>query len=153
MTRSAIPGESLQECGATETECAFLVTGRKVDIRNGKRRVSWVGQRIELNAMDSQQFLDWLERKLQDAGVEKVVPDEDVLAVAYRQLQRVAKMEQVLKAAMEEPEAETPVPEALGEQIRERITETDASWDAALWDLVSEDEAGDEDDGKAPVPQ
>ena len=108
------PRESLRVCGATEAECAFLVTERKIDIRNGKRHLYWLGQRIELNAMDSQQFLDWLERKLQDAGVEKVVPDEDVLAVAYRQLRRVATLQKALEAAMEEPEAETPVPEALG---------------------------------------
>jgi hypothetical protein len=33
------PRENLRTCGATEAECAFLVTERKVDIRNEKRRV------------------------------------------------------------------------------------------------------------------
>ena len=30
-----------------------------------------VGQRVELNAMTSEQFLNWLEQKLADAGVRK----------------------------------------------------------------------------------
>jgi len=134
------PRLNLRECGATEAECAFLVTERKTDIRDGKLHVYWIGERIELNAMDSQQFLDWLERKLQEAGVGKVIPDEDVLAVAWRHLQRVAKLQAALKAAMAETETESSAPEALREQIRERITDTVDPWDAALWDIVREHE-------------
>jgi hypothetical protein len=130
------PKVHLRECGATEAECAFLVTDRTIDIRHGKRHLSWVGERIELNAMDSQQFLDWLERKLQEAGVKKVVPDDEALAVAYRHLQRVAMLEQALEAARAQPVAETPVPADLADQIRGRITGTAAAWDAALWHIV-----------------
>jgi hypothetical protein len=135
------PKVHLRECGATEAECAFLVTERKRDIRNGKWHVSWVGERIELNAMDSQQFLDWLEAKLQAAGVAKVVPDDDALAVAYRHLQRIAMLEQALEAARALPVAETPVPADLAAQIRGRITDTAAAWDDALWDIVRAQEA------------
>ena len=131
----------LRECGATEEECAFLVTGPQRDSRNGKWHVSWVGERIELNAMDSQQFLDWLEAKLQAAGVAKVVPDDDALAVAYRHLQRIALLEQALEAARAQPVAETPVPADLAAQIRGRITDTAAAWDDALWDIVRAQEA------------
>jgi hypothetical protein len=132
------PRESLRTCGATEAECAFLVTERKVDIRNGKRHVYWVGERIELNAMDSQQFLDWLEQKLQDAGVEKVVPDDDVLAAAYRRQRRVAKLQKILEEAMTETDDDVPVPDDLGDQIRARITGKSEAWDDALWDIVQE---------------
>ena len=55
------PQESLRSCGADEAECAFLVQGQH-------DRDHWYGDRIELNAMDSQQFLDWLERKLGTRG-------------------------------------------------------------------------------------
>jgi hypothetical protein len=130
------PKVHLRECGATEEECAFLVTERKRDIRNGKWHVSWVGQRIELNAMTSQQFLDWLEAKLQAAGVAKVVPDDDALAVACRHLQRVAMLEQALEAARAQPVADTPLPADLAAQIRGRITGTAAAWDDALWTIV-----------------
>ena len=125
------PRESLRSCGADEAECAFLVQGQH-------DRDHWYGDRIELNAMDSQQFLDWLERKLQDAGVEKVVPEEDALAVAYRHLQRVARLQQALDAVMAEEGNVAAVPEALVAKIRERITGTDMAWDAALWEIVRE---------------
>ena len=70
------PRRRLRECGATEAECDFLV-------EEGHWR-SWTGQRIELNAMDSAQFIEWLERCLTQAGVTKVVPEAEVLATAYR---------------------------------------------------------------------
>jgi DNA topoisomerase VI subunit B len=143
------PRISLRECGATEEECDFLVTERKTDIRNGKRHVYWVGERVELNAMDSQQFLDWLEQKLQDAGVEKVVPDADVLATAYRRQRRVAKLQQILEEAMAEDAAAAPVPEGLVEQLRERITGKTEAWDDALWDIVQEKLDDEEDDTDA----
>jgi hypothetical protein len=34
----------------------------------------------ELNAMASDQFIEWLERKLTEHGIKKVIPDDDVLA-------------------------------------------------------------------------
>jgi Protein of unknown function C-terminus (DUF2399) len=143
------PRVNLRECGATEAECDFLVTERKTDIRNGKRHVYWVGERIELNAMDSQQFLDWLERKLQDAGVEKVVPDDDALAAAYRRQQRVAQLQKILDEAVAEPDDDAPVPAHLADQIRARITGTAAAWDDALWDIVHAQREAEEDETDA----
>lgn len=41
---------------------------------------SWLqSYRVELNAMTTPQFLEWLEDKMETYGVGKVVPDEDVL--------------------------------------------------------------------------
>jgi hypothetical protein len=51
---------------------------------------AWQGKRVELNAMTSRQFLDWLEGKLRDHGVEKVIPDVALLGTAYRRAQRIA---------------------------------------------------------------
>jgi hypothetical protein len=51
------------------------------------RRASWgrwEGERVELNAMTADQFIDWLERKLDEQGIGKVVPDPETLATAYR---------------------------------------------------------------------
>jgi hypothetical protein len=140
------PRESLRECGATEAECDFLVRERTTDMRNGKRHVSWVGERIELNAMDSRQFLDWLERKLQEAGVEKVVPEDDVLATAYRRQRRVAKLQQLIDDALAEEDDDAPVPEDLAAQIRERITGEAEAWDDALFDIVQKHLGAEEDD-------
>jgi hypothetical protein len=140
------PREHLRECGATEAECAFLVTERTTDFRNGKRHAYWIGERIELNAMPSQQFLDWLTQKLQQAGVEKVVPEGDVLAAAYRQQQRTWTLQKILDEARAEPDGDAPVPDDLADQIRARITGTAEPWDEALWAIVQEHQ-GDEDDG------
>jgi hypothetical protein len=99
--------------------------------------------------MTSQQFLDWLEQKLQDAGVEKVVPDEDVLAAAFRTQRRVARLQQILEEARaDEDSDDAPVPADLGEQIRECIAGKKEAWDDALWDIVQE-QVADEDDEDA----
>jgi DNA topoisomerase VI subunit B len=141
------PRESLRECGASDAECDFLVEDVESDPWDDEP-VAWRGQRIELNAMTSRQFLDWLEAKLQAVGVEKVVPDQETLAVAYRHLTRVAALQDTIDAALAEEAPEVEVPTDLEEQIRTRITETDtASWDEALWDVVVErrNETEDED--------
>ena len=61
------PGPNLRENGATAEEIAFLRT-----------------RRVELNAFASADFIAWIERKLEQHGVAKIVPDEDALALAYR---------------------------------------------------------------------
>ena len=58
----------LRKCGATNEEIEFLSGG----------------QRVELNAMDSGQFIEWLEIKLQEYGVKKVIPDRAILESAYK---------------------------------------------------------------------
>ena len=70
------PRIRLRECGATEDECDYLVGG----------------ERIELNAMDSGQFIEWLEQCLDEAGVEKVIPEADVLETAYRRAVKRARV-------------------------------------------------------------
>ena len=133
------PAVSLRACGATEDACAFLVRERMVDTKNGKRHVYWVGERIELNAMTSQQFLDWLERKLREAGVQKVVPDEDVLAAAYLRQRRIAHLQKLLDAALTAAEEEAPVPVNLTAAVRAGVTQHPTSaWDDVLWDMVQD---------------
>ena len=50
------PRTRLATCGATEAEQELLVSG------GGPKH--WKGERIELNAMTSPQFVDFVERKL-----------------------------------------------------------------------------------------
>jgi hypothetical protein len=70
--------------------------------------------------------------------VPRVVPDDDVLATAYRRQRRVAKLQKILEDAMAEDDDDAPVPDDLAEQIRERITGEKEAWDDALWDIVQE---------------
>ena len=56
--------EKLEEYGATDEEIEFLFGAKR---------------RVELNAMTSRQFLDWLEGKLEEHGAGKVVPPLEML--------------------------------------------------------------------------
>ena len=58
---------NLRQNGATAEEAAFLLT-----------------RRVELNALASDALVAFIERKLKEHGIEKVVPDEKVLAEIYR---------------------------------------------------------------------
>jgi hypothetical protein len=124
------PRESLRRCGATEEECAFLV--------HPQRGSGWEGQRIELNAMTSRQFLTWLEVQLGAAGVHKVVPEVEALRAAYRHMTRFAMVQRAMDAALDTLPAEDTiaVPDTLADEIRDAIIDTKTSWDEALWDLV-----------------
>jgi Topoisomerase 6 subunit A/Spo11, Toprim domain len=71
--RSALE-ENLRTNGASEAEIAFMF--RDFDRLRSTRRV-------ELNAMTSPQFVAFVERKLRENGITKVVPDDDVLGEMY----------------------------------------------------------------------
>ena len=114
------PRIRLRQCGATADECDYLVAG----------------ERIELNAMDSAQFIDWLEKCLTEAGVAKVVPNADVVTTAYRRAVKRARVQQAIDKILDEEEALVEVPENLQDSIRDRITGTADSWDRAIWSLA-----------------
>lgn len=126
------PTERLQRYGATEEEIAFLVE------RVGYGQ--WWGKRVELNAMTTGQFIDWLEGKLEAAGVEKVVPSGEVLRDAYRRAHALHEMQGVLDAIDHEAETiDAPDAERLEARVREIITENPAlSWDRAVWIAAGE---------------
>jgi hypothetical protein len=129
------PRESLRRCGATEAECGFLVHERLSE------NEPWEGERIELNAMTSDQFLRWLEDGLRAAGVTKVVPDAETLAKAYAYQRRVRTLQTAMTRALQESAAPTdPPPADLAQRVRERITDTDLPWDEGLWQMLGADE-------------
>ena len=61
----------LAENGATDAEIAILLS-----------------ERVELNAMPSDALIAMIERKLKAYGLEKVVPDDDLLGETYRAFHR-----------------------------------------------------------------
>jgi DNA topoisomerase VI subunit B len=135
------PRERLRECGATEEECDFLAR---------PAGHGWAGERVELNAMTSPQFIAFLEDKLARAGVAKVVPDGDALTKAYGRAWRGAVAQDAIDRAMEEAEAvEAPeVPPDLAGRIAARIKGTARRWDDALWEIIREARAGAAESGK-----
>ncbi len=129
------PRVILRQQGATDEELAMLVA----DGRPGY----WRGQRVELNAMTSRQFIDWLERKLKQAGVEKVMPDEDTIKAAYHRARLIAEINRVIADIKVD---EQDVPENIVNEIREKIEGTASSWEDALQELVEANDDDDEDE-------
>jgi len=118
--------EQLERNGATEDEIEFLLSG----------------QRVELNAMTSRQFIDFLEAKLIEHGVGKVVPSTEALVDAYRLFARGARtrvvVEQAITAMAEEPIA---TPADLAERVRAWLAEhPEEAWDAAVKAIQAQDD-------------
>ncbi|MBN1443003.1 MAG: hypothetical protein JXA90_09845 [Planctomycetes bacterium] len=90
--------------------------------------------------MTSAQFVAWLEKKLTEHGVTKVVPDPDALASAYRRamfLQAVDRATQELHRRIASTTID--VPEDLASRVTEILTEHPAlSWDRAVWKLAEQ---------------
>ena len=95
-------------------------------------------RRVELNAMTSPQFIEFLERKLAENGVKKIVPDRALLDDVFlkmdrgRQLQEAfAKLEKEFK--FDDREA----PPDIERRIREILAKDPTlRWDAAVARIV-----------------
>jgi len=117
----------LREQGATEAEVNMLVSGGKAE--------DWRGRRVELNAMTSSQFLTWLEGKLLEHGVEKVIPGSETLQQAYR---RAAFIRQVNAVIAKLEAAKVDIPGDLEQQVRAGIEDNRAlPWEAIVRKIVN----------------
>lgn len=128
-TKLGDPGAAIREAGATDAEIAFLVSGRQ----SGQ----WVGRRVELNALTSEQLVTLIEQKLGDHGVAKVVPDEAVLRDLYIQEQRRTRLRErlddVIHAAVASVNAETvDVPTDLAYRVTAMLSGSADPWESAI---------------------
>jgi hypothetical protein len=118
-TSAGILRAQLAENGATNAEIDILL-----------------GDRVELNAMTSDALIEMIERKLEDYGLEKVIPDDDLLAQTYRAFDRSHQLREKFKEMEDEFEKEDnkiQVPEDLKEQVRAVLAEYgDLRWDDAI---------------------
>jgi hypothetical protein len=129
------PRERLWDYDTTQEERNFLVEDYHYD--------GWHGQRVELNAMTSDQFVAWLERKLTENGVEKFVPDEATLDAGWRRARLAARLREAL-AELKAEEDNTPAPVNLAQQVSERLSGTLMAWDEVLALLARESQSADE---------
>jgi hypothetical protein len=131
------PRVNLRESGATEAECRFLVRRQTFS--------GWTGERVELNAMPSQQFLEWLEARLHDARGQKVVPEQAVLEKSYRRAVRHRAVQRAINDALRalDDEPHIPIPLDLEGRVRAMIMDSEWSWDMALWQMVTPEETPD----------
>ncbi len=136
---TADPRGNLEENGATPEEIAFLCEGGQ-----GKH---FYGRRVELNAFTSPDFIEWIEGKLQEHGVGKIVPDEDTLKDAYARAVKVAVVNKAIAAALdgaEDAAEKHPMPETLGAAIQTELEATpEATWDKVVAERAAENLAGD----------
>ena len=110
----------LQDYGATPEETEFLLK-----------------ERIELNALTSEQLVNLVEHKLKDYGLEKVIPDDDFLAEAYQAFHRSNELRDIFDEAEQEydenDEDEIDVPDNLRKRVRAILKKhSDLRWDDAI---------------------
>ncbi len=124
------PRINLKESGASALERNFLVRQETAD--------GWRGERVELNAMASNVFIEWLESKLEGIGVRKIVPDAESLATSYRRAYKLAIVERTInQTLMSLEDIDIEIPKELGKQIAESINGTSKPWDVAVGELAS----------------
>ena len=113
----------LAENGATDAEIAILLD-----------------ERVELNAMPSDDLVAMIERKLKDYGLEKVIPDDELLAEAYQAFHRSNELREIFDEATEEYEGdEIKVPKDLRELLRAALQKhNDLRWDDAVKIVLDE---------------
>ena len=126
--------DNLRENGATEEEIAFMFAD--FDKTRSLRR-------LELNAMTSRQFVDFLERKFKENNITKIVPDQHELAEAYQIFERGQRIEKIIGEEIEQLEGDDAVaiPDDLEQRVRELLDrEPTLRWSDAVQRIVSETE-------------
>lgn len=132
------PKTNLRRCGATDEEATFLVQSQT-------GHGWWEGERVELNAMTSDQFVDWIEDKLEDHGVEKFVPDADELAKAYRRAKLRQRASEAIREVVDERDGQGEVPDHLGARVRSHLDENPAdTWEQAVAAVAVDEEGHDQ---------
>jgi hypothetical protein len=122
--------ETLEDHGATDEEIEFLAPeDEDEDCR-----------RVELNAMTSRQLVDFVEAKLHEHDVDKVMPDGETLERHARRLIE-ARLTEVAIAGLRDDIAKTVAavefPEGLWERVDELLIEQpELPWDAALAEVL-----------------
>ncbi|MBV8524565.1 MAG: hypothetical protein JOY71_20990 [Acetobacteraceae bacterium] len=116
---------TLEEHGATTDEIAFL--------RN---------RRVELNAMTADTFVSFLERKLPEHGIGKVVPDDATLHRHARHVVEQTFAEKALdevRAKLRTEAASAFLPNDLGDRVRTVLRQhPEMPWDLAVAAIVRE---------------
>ena len=117
---------SLRRYGVTDEEIEFLQHDR-----------------VELNAFGSEELVAWLEAKLEDHNVRKVIPDGPTLSGAFQRAVEVAQIEKAITAAAHkahETAAAVEIPVDLSREIEARLeNDPELSWDDVIEEIVREE--------------
>jgi hypothetical protein len=95
-------------------------------------------QRVELNAFASDDFITWIEGKLKEHGIAKVVPDDETLATAYRRAAVIRHVEDGMGGLIKEAKKaagkiELPGDGMLADRVRRHLKDHPTMpWDKAI---------------------
>jgi Topoisomerase 6 subunit A/Spo11, Toprim domain len=137
----------LRELGCSEEEIDYLVAEQwqapsERKNRRGQTATFWSGRRAELNGLIGQDFIDYIEAKLDALEIEKLLPTDEWLRAAYSHILNVnalnGEIEQLVSDwKAEEREAPADLRERLSEKLRR---DREMPWDLALAELLEEDD-------------
>ena len=139
-------GLRLEDIEGLETEDVYLPSQSKArdNLRRNRATEAEIDfllhRRVELNALASDQLIAFIERKLDQNNVRKVVPDDDILAAGYRRMRRQAMVQERIAEALVELGDEDEalyVPADLKTRIEARQRADRAlRWDAVLSEIA-----------------
>jgi hypothetical protein len=123
--------KNLRKNGATEDEIGFLLE-----------------ERVELNALPSDTLIEWIETKLDNHGVKKVIPDHELLDDAYRHALATTYAEDRCEDVIQEARThgnEAEVPGDLTDQVAKLLEKCPhLSWHDVIRSIAAEHD--DEED-------
>jgi hypothetical protein len=137
-------GFRLEHIGGLEREPAaasktaqHVLRGQLADNGAGGPEIDiLLNERVELNAMPSDDFIATIERQLDAYGLKKVVPDEGLLAETYRAFHRSHELRERFEEMEEEFDEEADeieIPKDLTERVRAILSEqSDLRWEDAI---------------------
>lgn len=134
--------EDVHAYSLSSEPCALRGTNIPGDATEEEREFLLAGQRVELNAFTSPQFVEWIENKLKASGISKVVPDDTTLTNAYRRAALRTGLQRVIDDAIEKLSDDVrnlDVPSDLEQMTRAQLERSPRiPWDEAVADIASE---------------
>ena len=110
-------------------------------------------QRVELNAMTARQLVDFVEAKLKEHGIKKVIPDKTTLQTAYRMYAASDRLSNAFDEVKEKLKVENQgedsikVPADLEAKVKAKLQANPGmTWHGAVRSLVDPDAVNDEED-------
>ena len=141
-----ISGLEREPAAATRTSADILRDQLAKNGANDAEIAILLSERVELNAMTSDALIEMIERKLKDYVLEKVIPDDDLLARTYRGFHRSQQLREKfgeIQSTFEENATEIEVPRDLQEQVRAVLEQhDDLRWDEAIQIVLDETQLG-----------
>lgn len=98
------------------------------------------GQRVELNAFTSEDFIRWIESKLEEHGIRKVIPDDETLDEAYRRALQITTVNRKIKGLIKKAARDATVakiPPTLRDDIEAELkSHPEIPWDEAIARII-----------------